>query len=235
MYYLACVVLAVTVMEFLLLPIYIRFKRSERHRPLMITLKGCMTLIAVLFCGTGIYRIYERTGSLFNLTTANGFHTDILVLIGLFVCMIADMVLSIRFKYGMIAFLVGHLCYIAYFIRIAPVNPLSVPVFVVLLIGTYMYFSRLKDNMGGLRIAFYIYGTVILITFSLGIMLPFSLGPYGVFPAIAAVLLVISDFMLALNTVYRKKILADLLYLGYYFTGQFFLALSVFLPVFLDL
>lgn len=235
MYYVAGIIVSAALMVFLLLPIYIRFKNQKKYLPVRVLLKGLMTLIAVLFCGAGIIHIYHECGSLWNLTTDRGFHTNILVLIGMFVCMLGDMLLPVRFLHGMLAFLTGHLCYIAYFLTIAPFNPLSIAILAVLLISLTVIFVKYSCYIGKMKIPFFIYGTVIITTFSLGIFLPFSLGPYGIVPAVAAILLVISDFMLAANRVKNRKVFSDLLYLGYYFTGQFFLALSVFLPAFLNL
>ena len=107
----------------------------------------------------------------------------------------------------------------------------SIIIFIVMCCAAAIFYGRDKDKMGKLLVPFYVYGTVIVGTFSIGIMLPFTIGPYGVVPAISAVLLVISDFMLAINKINKRKVLSDMLYLGYYFTGQFFMALSVFVPI----
>lgn len=235
MYYIACIAVGAALVQFLLLPIYIRLKHIRRFAPLKIAIKGSMTLIAVLFCGFAIFTLYSRTGDIHNLVTPKGYETNLLVLIGLTICMIADVMLVIKFVVGMMLFLVGHLCYIAYFLSIAPFNPISIIIFVISATITFIYFNRYKENMGKLKTAYFIYGLVILGTFSIGIMLPFSIGPYGVVAAISAVLLVISDFMLAINNVHKQKVLSDLMYLGYYFMGQYFMALSVFVPIMINL
>lgn len=235
MYYIACIAVGAAIVQFLLLPIYIRLKHMTKFKPLMLVVKGSMTLIAFLFCAFGIFTLYSRTGDINNLVTPKGYHTNLLVMIGLFICIFADVMLSIKFVIGMVLFLLGHLCYISYFLTIAPFNPISIIIFIIPCVLSILYFKRFKANMGKLAPAYYVYGVVILCTFSIGIMLPFSLGPYGVVTAIAAVLLVISDYMLALNNVHKKKVLSDLMYLGYYFMGQFFMALSVFIPIILDL
>lgn len=231
MYYFAFIALGSALMQFLLLPIYIRLKNRQKYAPLKIAIKACMTGIAVAFCAYAIYTLYRQTGDIRNLITASGYHTNLFVLFALCICMVADVALVICFPVGMLLFLFGHLCYIAYFLTIAPFSPVSIIIFVVLCTAAAIVYGRYRDRMGKLMIAFYIYGTVIIGTVSLGIMLPFSIGPYGVVPAIAAVLLVISDFMLALNKIFKRKVLSDLMYLGYYFTGQFFMALSVFVPI----
>lgn len=235
MYYLAAIVLGSAIMQFVLLPFYIRLKHKMKFAPLKITIKGCMTLIAVIVCAYGIFTLYERTGDIHNLTTASGFKTDLIVLIGLTICMIADVMLVIYFPVGMLFFLIGHICYIIYFLKLAPFNLLSIVLFLIPAIISGIYFSRYKEKMGKLLPACYIYGCVILCTFSIGIMLPFSIGPYGVIPAISAVMLVISDYMLAANKFVAKNSFSDLMYLGYYFSGQYFLSLSVFVPIVFNL
>ena len=231
MYYFAAIILADAVMQFLLLPLYIRLKHKMRFAPLKITIKGFMTFIAVAFCACGIYMLYVQTHDIHNLVSATGFHTDIMVLIGLCICMLADVMLVIYFPVGMLMFLAGHICYIIYFLRLAPFNTVSLVIMAGPAIIAGSYFSKYKEKMGRLLPAFYVYGAVILCTFSIGILLPFSIGPYGVIPAISAVMLVISDFMLAANKFVAKNTFSDLMYLGYYFSGQFFLAMSVFVPV----
>lgn len=236
MYFVAVIALGSAIMQFLLLPIYIRLKRKkERYRHIRVVIKGCITLIAVLFCGAAMIKLIAEDSGVWIMETQNGFKTSILLFIGLFICMIADMVLSVKFMYGMALFLLGHAIYVAYFLTIAPFNPISIAIFIPAALIVYMIFRAKLQRMQGQRVPFIIYGSFILITFSTGIMLPFSLGPYGVLPAVSAVLLVISDYMLAINTIAKKKILSDLLYLGYYFTGQFFLALSVFVPVYFNI
>lgn len=234
MYYIALIFLGVSIVVFVLLPFYIRLKHQEHYVPLKIFIKGVMTFIALMFCLSGLMKIYSSTRDIFNLTTEKGFHTDILIAAALFICMIADMFLVRKFMTGVVFFLLGHICYIIYFIRIGGFNPVSIPVFAVILTCMALYFNRYKERMGKAMPAFYVYGTVITCTVSLGVMLPFSLGPYGVIPAISSVLLIISDIMLAMNKFTRKVPLSDLLYLSYYFTGQFFLAMSVFIPAYLN-
>ena len=235
MYYFAFIAFGAAMMQFLLLPIYIRLKNKQRFAPLKIAIKGCMTLIAVCFCAYGIFKLYSVTGDFKNLVTPAGYQTNLFVLIGLCICMVADIMLVICFPVGMLLFLCGHICYITYFLKIAPFSPISIIIFVIASIIACFYYGRFRDKMGKLMVAYYVYGFVIIGTLSLGLMLPFTLGPYGVVPAIAAVLLVISDFMLAINKIYKRKVLSDLMYLGYYFTGQFFLGLSVFVPIVFNL
>lgn len=235
MYLISVLVICAAVMQFLLLPLYVRMKRRQYNQKIRLFIKGSMTFVAVIVCAAGILRIYSLSGSFASLTLESGYQTNLWVLAAIFICMIADVVLGINFALGMGVFLLGHICYIMYFITIAPFNPASIIIFIVPAGIAFRFFSRYKKEMGGLWPAYYTYGTVILITLSLGLTLPFSIGSYGILPALASAMLVISDYMLALNTILKKKLLHDLIYLGYYFTGQFIMAISVFIPAFLNL
>ncbi|MBR5967442.1 MAG: lysoplasmalogenase [Lachnospiraceae bacterium] len=235
MYYFAYIAVGAVLMEFLLLPIYIRLKNRQKYAPLKIFLKGCMTFIPVVFCAWGVLKLYSVTKDWHNLVSPTGFRTSFYVLLGLTICLVADVLLVINFSVGMMFFLAGHICYILYFLTIASFNPISIALFIIGIVLAYRYYSRFKEAMGKLWPAYYLYAITIMTTLSLGIMLPFDLGPYGILPALAACLTVISDFMLAANRISGRKPWSDLMYLSYYFTGQFFMSLSVFIPVMLNL
>jgi uncharacterized membrane protein YhhN len=230
MYYVALIAVASSLMQFLLLPVYIRLKKRQKYLPLKMTIKGLMTFIAFGFALYAVLVIRHRTGSFFNLVTESGMKTHILLPIGLFVCMVADVVLCVEFKIGMLMFLAGHICYSAYFLIIGGFNPVSVVIFVISAAAITLYFSRYTRKEGKMFILYTVYGIMISITLSTGLMLPFSIREYGVMPAISSVLLVVSDIMLGMNKVRKTTIISDLQYLGYYFSGQFVLALSVFVP-----
>ena len=235
MYYVALIVVAAAIMQFLLLPIYIRLKNNKKYLPAKMAVKGSMTLLAFLFALSAVITLYVRTGDIHNLTTASGMKTSFLLPAGLFVCLVADVVLCVSFKVGMMLFLLGHLCYTAYFIVIGGFSWFSLIIFVPGVIAMSMYFGQYTKNEGRMYFLYTIYGIMITITLSTGLVLPLTLHEYGVLPALAAVMLVVSDVMLGMNKLRTKKKIADLLYLGYYFTGQFFLALSVFIPVVLGI
>ena len=222
-------------MEFLLLPVYIRLKHRHRSLRLKIALKGCMTLIPVVFCSFAFINLHETTGTWSGTVEETGFTTSVLILAGLIICFTADLVLEISFPLGMILFMCGHICYILYFFTIGGFNPLFLLIFSVSIFFTYSFFSRFKEAMGKIWPAYYLYACTINVTASVGLLLPLSIGAYGVLPAISACLLVISDYMLASNRLSGKRNWSDLLYLSYYFTGQYFLSLSVYIPVMLKL
>ncbi len=235
MYYVALIVVAAAVMEFLLLPIYIRLKNNKKYVPAKMAVKGSMTLIALLFALAAVTTLYVRTGDINNLVTSSGMRTNFILPAGIFVCLVADVVLCVNFKLGMLLFLLGHMCYTAYFLSIGGFSWFSLLIFVPGVIAMSLYFGRYTKNEGKMFFLYTVYGIMITITLSTGLVLPITLHEYGVLPALAAVMLVVSDVMLGMNRLKTKKKIADLLYLGYYFTGQFFLGLSVFIPVMLGI
>ena len=109
MLHFAYIAVGAVIMEFLLLPVYIRLKHRQKYAPLKIFLKGCMTFIPVTFCASAMIALHIRTGSWDNLTTETGFVTSALVLAGLIICLLADVCLVINFPVGMILFLFGHI------------------------------------------------------------------------------------------------------------------------------
>ena len=235
MYYIAVIALAAALMQFLLLPVYIRLKNRQRYAVMKMAVKGLMTFIAFAFAAYAVFVLYRRSGNWSELVTETGMRTDILLPIGLFVCMIADVVLCVDFKIGMVMFLAGHICYSAYFIRIGGITWVSLPIFIGGIAGIGIGLLRHVRREGKVFVLYTAYAVMITITLSTALVLPFKLREYGVLPAIAAVLLVVSDIMLGLNRVRKTKVIADLMYLGYYFTGQFILALSVFIPTVLGI
>ncbi|MBP5159589.1 MAG: hypothetical protein ILP10_04755 [Lachnospiraceae bacterium] len=223
------------IMELVLLPLYVRYKKRKYKPWLKRAIKGTMTLISFAFCLAAILKLHNEQGGWFGLKTAAGFETNILVAAALFVCAVADVVLTINLAAGGVLFLLGHVCYISYFLTLARPQYVCVGLIIVPAFFAYKYFAKYTADIGMIKYGMYMYGITILGTFSLGIVLPYTLGGYGWLPAIASTLLVISDFMLATNSVTKAKVMDDLIYLGFYFSGQYVMALSVFYPVFLNL
>ena len=98
-------------------PLYLRMKRGP-HRAAAIAVKAACTLSAAGLCLVGCLR--------------GGEAADWWLLAGLLFCTLGDVVLCLHFVGGMAAFLMGHLAYIAAFLRLAPLNPWSIPAFLLL-------------------------------------------------------------------------------------------------------
>ncbi len=234
MYTIAYSFLGIIGMIFLQLPLYIYYKRKDKEKDAdrmsarAILLKGSITLVAVLFGGAAWYAFAaEKT------TPPGWFVFSFWPVIGLIVCMLADIILEIAFLAGMGLFFLGHICYILYFIQIADISLQSVFLFILTESIMVTYFLRFRKKLGRTTPAYLLYGSLILVTFSIGAMLPFTAGESGLLPAMAAVMLVISDYMLAYQIIVKRSDFREVVLLGFYWGGQFLMAMSIFYPVFL--
>ncbi len=231
MYTIAASLLGIILMIFIVLPLYIFFKRSKKEgsAKIAVILKGSITLIALLYCVAG----WQRAGAETDGSTLPWFMNSFWPVAGLLLCLAADVLLEIVFFAGMGLFFLGHVCYILFFIQIGKVSMAAIPVFLILETVMVLYFWQYHKKLGKSTIAYMLYGSLILVTFSFGIFLPFTAGEMGVLPAMAAVLLVISDYMLAYQIIVKKSEFREVVLLGFYWAGQYCMAMSLFLPVYL--
>lgn len=219
-YYLLLII-CLLVLFLILLPLYFHLKNVE-HMYLALILKGLSTFIPILLCTCAIITINLR------------FHTSPIpdasywLLAGLILCLIGDIVLGIQFVYGMGAFLLGHICYITAFCKLAPLKIWSIYLFIILyyilLKSFYPFCRKMTDNI----VPFITYGTTILIMVSVALILPFTVGIIGILPAVGAFLFILSDFMLAKIILTKVTPLSDTVSLYLYYAGQFLLAISVY-------
>ena len=181
-------------------------KQPGRHRPhTVLLLKGGTTMIAALLAlyGAGL----------------SGLPGHWWLFLGLVVCAAADVLLDMRFRLGMAAFALGHLCYITAFVLLAPVQPISVAAYaalalVVLLMGRY-----LGRGMQEPVLPFQLYGLVI------SAMLALALGLRPL-TAVGAVLFVVSDSLIFYRFLRPAGRLNDAACILLYYTAQYLLALS---------
>lgn len=222
----------------ILVPQYLRLKKGN-HRNIALTIKGLGTMIPIFFCLIATIQLSKDTHLEF-ISPSLLLEFSRWLLAGLLLCLFGDIVLGIHFEGGMGAFLIGHFCYISAFRKLAVFHPLSIGLFIILfLVFIFFYSSLLKTNKNSnvhntnlsifIIVLFLIYGTVILVMVSIAFMLPFTIGTFGILPAIGASLFVISDLILARNILIRVTPLSDAVSLYSYYAGQFALAMSVYL------
>jgi uncharacterized membrane protein YhhN len=211
----------------IIIPLYLHTKHGK-HRIFALTVKGVATLIPILFCLSAILSPIKVTYVGFNsihiLPTISYW-----LLAGLILCLFGDIILEIHFISGMGAFLLGHICYITAFCIIAPINFGSIVIFILLILLILKLFYPSIPNMGDNKIAFLIYGSVILIMVSIALLLPFSVGIWGIVPAVGAFLFVLSDFLLARNLFIKSTPFSDAVSLYCYYAGLLTLSASVYL------
>lgn len=197
-------------------PLYLSMKRGPRKTsPVTAAVKGLCTGVALALAVAGALR--EPTPYAWGLTA------------GLALCLLGDVVLIYRLVPGMGAFLAGHFCYIAAFCLAAPPQWWSLVVFAVLLPLVALLFRPHYAAMGRNKPAFITYAVVLLAMVSTAVPLPVSLGPRGWAAAAGAVLFTLSDLLLARNMLGKSTPVSDAVSLTCYYTGQYVLALSVFL------
>lgn len=210
-----------------IIPLYLNTKHGE-HRILALTVKGIATLVPVLFCLSASLNPIKITNvdcnSIQTLPTISYW-----LLAGLILCLFGDIILEIHFVSGMGAFLLGHICYITAFCILAPIIWWSIVIFILLSLLILKLFYSSIPGMGDNKIAFLIYGSVILVMVSIALLLPFSVGIWGIIPAIGAFLFVLSDFLLARNLFIKSTPLSDAVSLYCYYAGQLTLSASVYL------
>jgi len=153
----------------------------------------------------------------------------ILILGGLFFSLLGDVFLMLpgdRFLEGLVAFLIGHLFYIAGFL-IDQGTLIWWTVLPLILLASLMSWY-LKDDLGKMRIPTYAYVGVISVMVWLAWSRWYSAGQFEQFLAFCgAVLFMISDLILALNRFKVEIRSARALDLLTYYTGQWLIALSV--------
>lgn len=141
---------------------------------------------------------------------------------GLLVCMLADVLLGIRFLVGMGCFALGHVFYCTAYVLFASPRLISLIVFGILSLLLLLVFPWAKKHSGGRNILpFFAYGLVLCLMLALAVLQkPLLLT--------GAILFVISDLMLGIRM--AKGIpgrIYDYLCLGCYYLAQCFIGLSV--------
>jgi uncharacterized membrane protein YhhN len=133
-----------------------------------------------------------------------------------------------RFLYGLVSFLLAHICYIFAFLPNASASGFPWPVIPLALIGAVILMYLWPALSAGLKGAVSLYVTVIVVMATLAVtraMARFSTDTLSA--AVGALLFIASDAILAINRFRRPFHLGQAAVLGTYFVGQLFIALSV--------
>ncbi len=231
MLYFILAIIGVAMILLLLTPWYIYLSNRPNHKLFTILVKGITTSIALFFAIFGYLRLEHMESNTPQISTFVHNHW---LLIAIGICLLGDIVLKIHQVIGGVIFFLGHVAYIIFFLSLAEFHPASILLFTILCISGLCYFYRYLPRMEGLEIPLALYGCTISASVSLGIILPFSIGIYGILPAIAITMLLISDILLARNKIIEESILTSTFALLYYFGGQFLMAMTYYLPSILD-
>jgi len=126
------------------------------------------------------------------------------VIVALIFCLIGDIFLleNDYFLYGLVSFLIGHLFFLRGFISLGGFKKYLLPLALLLLIGVIFY-SIIYDNLGTIAIpvAFYIIAILIMGWQGINLYL-WKKKQVFLYIAIAVVLFLISDSLIAVNRFY---------------------------------
>lgn len=154
----------------------------------------------------------------------------IFIVSGLLFSMLGDIFLinpEQHFKKGLIAFLIGHICYIIAF-SVSTGFHFTSWIFLPIVVVGAIYLRLILPYSGKMKLPIIIYITMIMIMVWMAVERFHSdLTLRTILPAIGAILFMISDAVLALNKFRRPFYCAELIILTTYFTAQWFLAVSV--------
>ena len=154
----------------------------------------------------------------------------IFIISGLLFSLVGDMFLIYpkkHFKKGLIAFLVGHVCYTIAFIVLIDFN-FTLWIFLPIAIVGTVYLKILIPFSGKMKIPIIVYIIIIAIMGWAAMERLNYIQTLGTLLAtIGAVLFMISDAILALNKFRKPFISAELIILATYFIAQWLLAVSV--------
>ncbi len=172
---------------------------------LRLLLKGGTTLIAALLALYGALH--------------SGLAAHRWIALGIAVCAAADVTLEKHFVLGMGNFALGHFCFIAAFLMLRPLQPLSLIVMAVIALGVIVVIPRLRPQTDQPLLPFALYALII------GMMLALALVQRPL-AAAGAALFVISDAMIAYRLLRPAGRLNDDLCISFYYSAQFLLALA---------
>lgn len=156
------------------------------------------------------------------------------ILTGLFFSWCGDVFLLFEsatatfFIFGLVSFLITHICYILYFLSIKSISPslLKKQPFLSLLVFLYGFSLvwLLLPYLGELKIPVIVYAAVICSMLICSFHIYFKINkPANRFFVIGAALFVLSDSLLALNKFYHPLPAAGLWIMGSYCAAQYFI------------
>ena len=208
----------------------------------MIYLFSILALISAIFCIRAKYKKSKNQLLIFKPLTlililliatvspAIEPSYKIFIVSGLLFSLLGDIFLIYpeqHFKNGLIAFLIGHVCYIIAF-SVSTNSHFTFWLFILIITVGAIYLRIILPYSGKMKIPIIIYIIIIMIMVWTAIQ-RFHNDPTlrTILPAIGAVLFMISDAVLALNKFRKPFYRAELIILTTYFTAQWFLAVSV--------
>jgi uncharacterized membrane protein YhhN len=157
-----------------------------------------------------------------------------LLLAGLVFCLGGDVFLALRgkntFLLGLIAFLVGHICYTVNFLYLADLGLWTWVGSVITIIISGCVYVWLRPHLGDMKIAVLCYVVVItlMVSSACSVLENTALGHAARMTIfLGSVCFYFSDLFVARDRFFKEEFLNRLVGLPMYYTGQFLLAYSV--------
>jgi len=203
---------------FVVEPVYLKmsFSASEK-KPLSLTFKALATGMALALTVIGYIRALGTFG--------------LLMVIAMSICLIADVLIGVKFVIGVFAFLLGHLFYIPAFLQTYEFKwYISLPIFFAGLLLVWVLFHNYFKKAGKMLAPLLVYSVILNAMLALGVPAFLTFDTRGYLLAFGAVFFVVSDLMLAHNTFIKKSRVRDIVSLTFYYSAQFMFGLSVFVP-----
>jgi uncharacterized membrane protein YhhN len=195
---------------------------NYRKKRIAVLFKGALTFIilaAVVFLGSK--GMWLKQGLYPYLTC-----------MGLFFGFLGDVGIEKKFIYGVAAFLVGHIVYIAAFLYLGGFTWISVLVFLIFSAVIFGVYKILKPDFGKMLKPVAVYTLIIGVMLAVSVVLPFGKNnlPSSQINLIAvgSVLFVMSDFLLAIFNFLKKRYPIRVANISLYFIAQLLLAASVY-------
>ncbi len=139
----------------------------------------------------------------------------------------ADVVLEFQFIWGMGCFMLGHICYIAFFLKRFPPSLAHLVCAVALGLGLFFLLTKQKEGIGKNMLPFASYGVMLCLLGACAIGGGGHAGNLqGVMIALGAALFLFSDGLLFRNLLYPGGKEMDWAIMGTYYAGQLLLGAS---------
>lgn len=142
-------------------------------------------------------------------------------------CAVADWTLEFRFDYGMGLFLLGHICYVSFFLNRYPLSATHVIIALLLILAMGFLVYKERKKLKGKEIFFAVYAAALsamtACALSGGIL---SMSTAGWMTAIGGSLFFISDLILFRRILYPMPRAADWIIMITYYAGQLLIGAS---------
>ena len=156
------------------------------------------------------------------------------VLVGLGLCLIGDVCMifsvDIVFFAGLVAFVFGHLAYIAAFLSLADLSVWTIVGIVLVGTASAVFFMRLRSHLGRMKMPVAVYSTAICLMVTAAVTLAgdprYSIGGRLMVSA-GALAFYVSDLFVAREQFFAPRRINLLVGLPLYYVGQFLIAFSI--------